>query len=288
MARTLRPMSRWISCVRPPICDRPRGVRVLVARRSIAYSAVIHPSPRPRREEGPPSSTVAAQSTRVAPKDARQEPSAYGATPRSRETARSASAGRLVRTDSGLGRVATKSADDVGGGLPRRERDDVHVAAPRSYLVRAYDGVFRIVAALHEDVGPQRAHEPQRRVLVEHDDAVHDLEGREHVGAVRLRSGGAIGALEPANGRVAVEADDERVAEGARTEQHVDVPGMQEIEDAVGEHDAAGLVGTPGRGVTPRAHLRRGTTRRVITQKMPSACGLKRTSRTTSGSSRCT
>ena len=43
--RRLRPMSRWISCVRPPCLPRAasRSLRVLVARGSMPYSAVNHP-----------------------------------------------------------------------------------------------------------------------------------------------------------------------------------------------------------------------------------------------------
>ena len=52
MARRLRPMSRWISCVRPPSCARSRALRVCVARGSIAYSAVSHPSPLPALPAG--------------------------------------------------------------------------------------------------------------------------------------------------------------------------------------------------------------------------------------------
>ena len=56
-ARSERPTSREISWVRPPI--RPltdsRSVRVLVARGSIAYSAVTQPCPVPLRQRGTPS-----------------------------------------------------------------------------------------------------------------------------------------------------------------------------------------------------------------------------------------
>ena len=52
------------------------GVRVEVARGSIAYSAVIQPSPLPFRHPGTPDSTDAVQSTRVSPNDTRHEPSA--------------------------------------------------------------------------------------------------------------------------------------------------------------------------------------------------------------------
>jgi hypothetical protein len=51
-------------------------VRVLVARGSIAYSAVSQPSPRPRRHDGTPSSTEAVHKTRVAPNSTMHEPSA--------------------------------------------------------------------------------------------------------------------------------------------------------------------------------------------------------------------
>src|SRR6266550_4059187 len=83
IARPLRPIRRWISWVRPPSWARSRDVRVLVARGSIAYSAVSQPSPLPRFQPGTPSSTDAVQSTRVAPNVMRHEPSAYGATARS-------------------------------------------------------------------------------------------------------------------------------------------------------------------------------------------------------------
>ena len=66
-SRRLRPISRLISWVRPPI--RPltdsRSLRVLVARGSIAYSLVTQPRPEPLRQRGTPSVTLAATSTRV-------------------------------------------------------------------------------------------------------------------------------------------------------------------------------------------------------------------------------
>src|SRR6185437_15891858 len=77
-ARNDLPINRWISCVRP--LGRPfvtsRGVRVLVARGSMEYSAVTHPLPELRRNEGTELSTLAAQSTRVSPTAISAEPSA--------------------------------------------------------------------------------------------------------------------------------------------------------------------------------------------------------------------
>src|SRR5262249_43320643 len=76
--RSDRPMSRWISCVRPPTLPAldSRCVRVLVARGSMPYSAVTQPLPVLRRKGGTRSSMLAAQMTRVRPTSMRTEPSA--------------------------------------------------------------------------------------------------------------------------------------------------------------------------------------------------------------------
>src|SRR5690348_6626904 len=95
-ARRLRPIRRWISCVRP-LC-RPRAasrsVRVLVERGSMPYSAVTQPLPLLRSHGGTRSSTVAAQSTWVLPNLARQLPSAWREMPGSRMIARISSGAR--------------------------------------------------------------------------------------------------------------------------------------------------------------------------------------------------
>ena len=98
-ARSERPISRWISCVRPP--TRPwiasRAPRSCVARGSIEYSAVIHPWPLPRRCIGTRSSTLAVIHTRVRPISIRHEPSACTLTPSSIFTGRSWSGARPSR-----------------------------------------------------------------------------------------------------------------------------------------------------------------------------------------------
>jgi hypothetical protein len=66
-ARSERPISRWISWLRPPGPFRSRAVRSWVARGSMAYSAVTHPCPLPFRNGGTPSSTLAVQWTSVPP-----------------------------------------------------------------------------------------------------------------------------------------------------------------------------------------------------------------------------
>src|SRR5258708_8809962 len=75
-ARSDLPMSREISCVRPPM--RPltdsRSLRVLVALGSIAYSAVIQPRPLPRPQRGTSSSALAPQTTRAHPHSMTADP----------------------------------------------------------------------------------------------------------------------------------------------------------------------------------------------------------------------
>ena len=81
-----RPISRWISCVRPDCLPlaASRLPRVWVARGSIPYSAVTQPWPLPRRNGGTFSSTEAVTSTRVSPKLTRQLPSAWRVKPGSK------------------------------------------------------------------------------------------------------------------------------------------------------------------------------------------------------------
>ena len=78
MERSERPMRREISWVRPPILPLTdsRSERVLVARGSMAYSAVTQPRPSPLSQRGTPSVREAVHRTRVLPNSIRAEPSA--------------------------------------------------------------------------------------------------------------------------------------------------------------------------------------------------------------------
>ncbi len=77
-ARNDRPISRWISWVRPD--GRPfwasRSTRSWVEPGSIEYSAVTQPLPEPRSHGGTRVSTDAVHSTRVRPNSTSTEPAA--------------------------------------------------------------------------------------------------------------------------------------------------------------------------------------------------------------------
>ncbi len=83
-----RPISLWISLVRPAAPDLSRPLRECVERGSIPYSAVTQPAPLASRQGGTLSSTEAAHSTLVSPKETKQDPSAYGAASGSSRTSR--------------------------------------------------------------------------------------------------------------------------------------------------------------------------------------------------------
>ena len=92
--RSERPISRWISTLRPSFLMPSRALRWPVDAGSIAYSAVSQPWPFPLRKGGTPSCTDAVQMTRVPPHSTRQEPAALRTKPGVMRTSRSASAFR--------------------------------------------------------------------------------------------------------------------------------------------------------------------------------------------------
>src|SRR5262249_27959536 len=98
-ARSARPISRWISWVRPPAPLRSRLVRLRVERGSSAYSAVIQPLPLPRSQGGTLASILAAHKTRVAPISIRADASAEGAAPVVIVSGRNWSLARLLKRD---------------------------------------------------------------------------------------------------------------------------------------------------------------------------------------------
>ena len=111
--RSERPISRWISSVRPPClpAEASRRVRSEVARGSMPYSAVTQPRPWPLSQGGSRSSSVAVTSTWVSPNFTKHEPSAYLTTPRSSVTGRSSSGCRR------LGRIAFLRAGTRFGAI---------------------------------------------------------------------------------------------------------------------------------------------------------------------------
>lgn len=178
--------------------------------------------------------------------------------------------------------TGAKAFDDRSRGLTGSQRDDDALAAPGADLGSADHSVRGVVATLHDDIGPEVAHELERGILVEDGHRVDGLEAGEDIGAIGFAADGAIGALETPNARVAVDTDDERIPPRARAAKKVEMSGMQQVEDTVGEDDASVLAFAPRAGARPVEDLARGI---EVGQKVLSTRGSKWISRTYSGSS---
>ena len=216
IARTLRPISRWISCVRPPTCARSRGVRVCVARGSIAYSAVSQPSPLPlapagharprptrcrarascRRRRG-----TSPRRTRATPRSSVTRAQRVGARGRARGGGRAECA---PRSFSMMEVVDWPGVSGMTTTSPPRARTS---AAPTI-------GRLGVVAALHDHVGLRaRARARSGVSSLEDDDGVDRLRARRarRRAPPRVRTGRS-GPLSRRTDASAVEPDDERVA----------------------------------------------------------------------------
>src|SRR5215831_15247160 len=97
------------------------------------------------------------------------------------------------------------------------------------------DLIDPVVGAFHQDIRPDARDKLDRGIVGKQDDGVHKGEPRQYDRARPLPLYRPCGALEPLHRGVAVEADDQPVATGARLAQELDMPRMEEIEAAVGE-----------------------------------------------------
>src|SRR5690606_5167042 len=126
--------------------------------------------------------------------------------------------------------AARGGLEDPGRRPAGDQRDEHHVAAPPGERVPLGDLLPGVVGALDEHVGTQQLQELARGVLVEHRDPVDAGQPGEHGPTVLDRVDGAVPPLEAPHRQVAVQADDEAVAERAGGLQHAHVPGVQDVE----------------------------------------------------------
>src|SRR5262249_36541788 len=117
-----------------------------------------------------------------------------------------------------------------------------------------------VVRPLGMDIRPQPRDEPVGRVLVEDEDMIDVAQGGEDLGALLGGHHRSSGALETRHRGVAVDADEEHVAESACGVQVPQVTDVQEIEAAVGEDDTLALRAQAG-----------GELRRLVDRHGPSA-----------------
>jgi hypothetical protein len=138
------------------------------------------------------------------------------------------------------------------------EWHDDYAATATFYFGGANDRGLRIISALHDDVRLEQLHELERCILSEHYDEIDGFDTGKNVSSLALAPHWPFRPFESADRRVAVDADDERVRGFSCREQEINVAGMKQVEDAVGERDSIPSSGSPPLRLFPRCNFRRG------------------------------
>ena len=234
-------MRRWISWVRPPGPLRSREVRSTVARGSMAYSAVTHPSPLPFLNPGTPVSTRrGAVHQRAAHAD---EARAFGVRVGAALEHERAEliVGAAIRTGHG---VAPRGRWLRSRRRPARERRGRR--GPRSSrrprCGRA--GSRRLSRARRARAPAISASGVSSSNRTTQSTAASPASTRARGLLAGYRPLGAL--AEPADRRVGVEADHERVAFAPGGLEQLDVARVQQVEHAVGEHHRTRRGRAPG------------------------------------------
>ena len=177
--------------------------------------------------------------------------------PRSKVIGRSSVVERPERADlAGF----TELPYDVRGGLTGCQRNYDDAPSPAFYFGGADYRAFRVIAALHDDVWFQSFYELERRIFRENNDEVDAFHGGEHERALRLAAYWPARALEPSHGLIAVDADDKRIRSLARGNKEIDVAGMEQIEDSIGERYPVLACSSPALGLRTCGYFCRGIT----------------------------
>src|SRR5688500_18078586 len=95
-----------------------------------------------------------------------------------------------------------------------------------------------VVSAFYVHIWSNEADEPVRRVLVERSDSIDAAECAKHghpIGDIVQRP---LGAFQAADTVVVVHGNDHDIAETCGLLQILDVAAMENVENAVGKHDA--------------------------------------------------
>src|SRR5205814_654800 len=98
------------------------------------------------------------------------------------------------------------------------------------------DDVVCPVRALDENIGMDRQDGLKRRVVLKPGNEIHDLEPIQKFRAFMLRNNRPVGTLYPCYRTVAVDGNDQGVAQSPGAPQKIDMSGMQNIEASVSEH----------------------------------------------------
>jgi hypothetical protein len=131
--------------------------------------------------------------------------------------------------------------EEGGGGVGVQDVDALDAAAGGFDFFATDDLVARPVATFDEDVGKKSGNDGARGGLIEDDYGVDAFKTGENFGAFVLREHRTTGSFEGANAGIAVDANDEEIAEGAGGFEAADVTGMKKIEAAISEDNFAAV-----------------------------------------------
>src|ERR1700733_5164132 len=130
-----------------------------------------------------------------------------------------------------------QAREKIAGGMVFGVADNGDANAEQGGHVAFGDGVGRVIGAFGVNVGLKFAEKLLYVGLVENDDVVHGLESNHHRREGAFGEDGPALTFQVAGAGGGINADDEKVAFGARRLQIAYMADVEQIENAVGEDD---------------------------------------------------
>ena len=121
--------------------------------------------------------------------------------------------------------------------MPLLDGDADHASTASLDRIAPDDSIGRPVCAFDQDVRLNRPDHFGRCVFAEHRHCIHTTQSSQQFTTLRLSSYRPVCPFVAPHGGVGIEPHDERVTQGAGLLQVADVTGMQQVKDAIGEHD---------------------------------------------------
>src|SRR5260370_25583135 len=126
-------------------------------------------------------------------------------------------------------------------GIAGHDGDGEGAPASSFHFFAAYHLVPRPIATLNQPIREQTGNHFAGRQVIEDHHGIHRFQSRENFRALAFRDNRAGFALQLTHAGVAVQPNNQHIAQGARQFQAANVPGMKQVKAAVGEDDAAAV-----------------------------------------------
>jgi len=119
--------------------------------------------------------------------------------------------------------------------MPWAEGDAYNASTPRLDDLSTHDVLFTPVRPFHQHVWLNERDKGKGCVFIEDGHRIDRIEGQEYLRPFLLRCNWSRWALDGAHRSIGIHAHDKHVTERTRLTQISNVPGMKEIEHAVGK-----------------------------------------------------